>query len=139
MAESLVFNHTSTNSEQDLKKITKLAYAQVESFGMSDVIGNVSFPTQQEEAQTAGYIRPKPYSKKLRNMIDLEVNKLVAQAHKSANGTVQAHLDKLHALVDELLKKESLKYEDIVKLIGPPLNKERYSLAKTAQDTESVI
>jgi spastic paraplegia protein 7 len=37
VAESLVFNRITTQSEQDLKKITNLAYAQVESFGMNDV------------------------------------------------------------------------------------------------------
>ena len=50
VAETIVFNKLTTNSENDLKRVTKLAYAQVESFGMSDVVGNLSFPTQQEES-----------------------------------------------------------------------------------------
>jgi ATP-dependent Zn protease len=138
-AETLIFNHNSTNSEQDLKKITKLAYAQIESFGMSDHIGNMSFPTQDEEKETEGIIREKPYSKKLRAEIDMEVNRLVARAHKQAMETMSANLDKLHLLADELLKNESLKYEDIVKLIGPPLNKTRYEMAKTSESTTSDI
>jgi spastic paraplegia protein 7 len=139
VAESVIFNSISTNSEQDLKKITKLAYAQIESFGMSDYIGNMSFPTQAEEAQTEGVIRQKPYSKKLRAEIDIEVNRLVARAHKQATETINANLDKLQLLANELLKKENLSYEDIVRLIGPPLNKTRYNLAKVTENTSSPL
>ena len=138
VTESLVFNRFTTRSEQDLKKITNLAYAQIESFGMNDVIGNMSFPTQREEKQI-GAVGQRPYSKKLRAIIDLEVNKLVAKAHSSAEETVKKNLDKLNMLADELLKKEALNYEDIVRLIGPPLNSSRYKLAENALKTQSDI
>jgi spastic paraplegia protein 7 len=133
VAETIVFNRKSTNSEQDLKRITKLAYAQVESFGMSNVIGNMSFPTQQEEkASSGGQVGKRPYSKKLRNLIDSEVNRLMAKAHTETEKTIRNNMDKLHQLASELLKKETLTYEDIVKLIGNPLNKTRYSLATSS-------
>jgi spastic paraplegia protein 7 len=137
VVESVVFNKFTTKSETDLKRITKLAYAQVKSFGMNDVLGNISFPTDQEE-KASGAIGKKPYSKKLQSIIDLEVNKLIASAHAEAEKTVRNNLDKLHLLADELIKKENLSYEDIVKLIGPPLNKSRYELAKIAANTSSV-
>jgi spastic paraplegia protein 7 len=69
VAESVVFNRFTTKSEEDLKKITKLAYAQVESFGMSDALGNMSFPTQQEEKAKGNDVGQKPYSKKLRGLM----------------------------------------------------------------------
>lgn len=138
VAESIVFNRFTTNSEQDLKKITKLAYAQIESFGMNEAVGNVSFPTQAEQRATGG-IGIKPYSKKLRKLIDLEVNKLVSEAHKKSMETVQNHLDSLHKLSNELLVKENLNYEDIVRLIGPPKNEKRYNLAKITLNTASSI
>ncbi len=138
VAESIIFNNYTTNSEQDLKKVTKLAYAQIESFGMSELIGNVSFPTQQEEAQK-GSVNKKPYSKKLRATIDMEVNSLIAKAHRDATETMMKHQDKLHILVKELLRKENLNYEDIVRLIGPPLNKTRYNLAEHALKTSSTV
>ena len=85
VAESVVFNRFTTQSEQDLKKITNLAYAQVESFGMNDVIGNMSFPTQREEKASGGGVGKRPYSKKLRNIIDQEVNKLIIQSPGGLN------------------------------------------------------
>ena len=125
VAETLVFNKHSTQSEQDLKRITRLAYAQVESLGMNESIGNLSFPTRQEErASGGGALGTKPYSRKLRNLIDLEVNKLVAQAHMQVERTLKANMDKLHAVAGALLEKETLTYDDIVKLIGEPVNKD---------------
>ena len=132
VAESLIFNHTSTNSEQDLKNITRLAYEQVKACGMSEKIGNMAFSWSEELGR-------KPYSKKLHATIDMEVNQLVAQAHKKATETVNANLDRLHLLANELLKKEILNYEDIVKLIGPPLNQSRYNLAKASSKTTTTI
>lgn len=139
VAESLVFNRFTTNSEQDLKKITRLAYAQIESFGMSEAVGNMSFPTQQEEKANGGGGGVKPYSKKLRRVIDLEVNKLVSEAHKKAMQTVNNNIDLLHKLAAELLLKENLNYDDIVKLLGPPKNQRRYSLAQVTLNTASSI
>jgi spastic paraplegia protein 7 len=134
VAETIVFNRNTTQSEQDLKKITKLAYAQVESFGMSPVIGNMSFPTQQEEkAMSGGTVGKRPYSKKLRSVIDLEVNKLMANAHKETEKTINTNIDKLHKIANELLKRETLSYEDICALIGPPVNQTRYSIATSHQ------
>jgi len=138
VAESLVFNRITTQSEQDLKKITNLAYAQIESFGMNETIGNMSFPTQKEEKQSGG-IGKRTYSRKLRNIIDQEVNKLIAQAHSSAEKTVRNNMDKLHKLSEELIKRESLNYEEIVKLIGQPLNKSRFTLAELNAKTSSDI
>lgn len=139
MAESIVFNRFTTKSEQDLKKITKLAFAQVESFGMNDVIGNISFPTQQEERANNNMVGERPYSRKLRALIELEVNKLIKEANLKATETIQNHRDKLNLLAEELLKKENLNYQDIVDLIGPPQNESRFKMAKKQENTSSVI
>lgn len=126
--EAIVFNQMTTSSEKDLKRVTQMAYAQVESLGMSDVIGHMSFPTTAEEKR-GGMVGQKPYSRKLRNTIDLEVNKLLANAHKSTVKTLNDHMDKLHLLADELIKRESLTYQEIVDLIGQPVNAGRYKTA----------
>ena len=139
VAESLVFNRFTTKSEQDLKKITKLAFAQVESFGMNDVIGNLSFPTQQEERARNNMVGERPYSKKLRALIELEVNKLIKEAHEKATRTIEDNMDKLNLLAEELLKKENLNYSDIVDLIGPPENEGRFKMAKKKENTSSLI
>ena len=47
VAESLTFNQISTGAQNDLKKVTDMAYAQISQFGMDKVIGPLSFPTQE--------------------------------------------------------------------------------------------
>ena len=66
----------------------------------------------------------------MRSIIDQEARKLITQAHESAYKMLSNNLDKLHKLTDELLKRESLTYQEIVEIIGEPVNKTRYDLAK---------
>jgi AFG3 family protein len=54
-AEALVFGKITTGASDDLDKVTKLAYAQVKSFGMSDAIGAISYKEQAGEMQ---FFRP---------------------------------------------------------------------------------
>ncbi len=103
---------------------------------MSDVIGHMSFPTTAEEKRS-GMVGEKPYSRKLRNTIDLEVNQLVARAHHSTVQTLNAHMDKLHLLAGELMKRESLTYQEIVQLIGEPVNAGRYRTATQPLSAEA--
>lgn len=55
VAESLTFNQITTGAQNDLSKITKMAYAQVQQFGMSPNVGLVSF---DEEATSTVRIKP---------------------------------------------------------------------------------
>ena len=54
-----------SGAQDDLKKVTQMAYLQIKNLGMSDVIGHLSFPSEGE-----GEFVKKPYSKKLANMMD---------------------------------------------------------------------
>lgn len=54
VAESLTFNKISTGAENDLKKVTKIAYHQVQQFGMSPTVGLISF--DEEVTSTVRYI-----------------------------------------------------------------------------------
>jgi len=43
VAEEIFFGDISTGAQDDLKKITKMAYSQVASFGMNQKVGQLSF------------------------------------------------------------------------------------------------
>lgn len=115
VAESLVFNRVTTGAQNDLEKVTKMAYAQVRSFGFSDVIGQVSFP--EEEAREVGR---RPFSQKLASSIDQEASRLIFAAYKNTETILKANMDKLKLLAEALLQKETLNHTDVEAIIGPP-------------------
>lgn len=117
VAESLTFNKISTGAEDDLKKVTKMAYAQIKHFGMDPVVGLLSFPTEEEMGNFSG---KKPYSKSLARIIDEQARRLVARAYKHTEKVLLENSDKLKLLAESLLEKEILNYEDVEKLLGVP-------------------
>ncbi|KAL3859902.1 hypothetical protein ACJMK2_010086 [Sinanodonta woodiana] len=113
-AEAVFFNHVTTGAEDDLKRVTKLAFDQIKKYGMSQRIGHLSFPDADEGFGT------KPYSKRLAAMIDEEASSLVARAYKHTEKVILDNKDKLQKIAEVLLEKEVLTYEDVEALIGPP-------------------
>ncbi|CAF0871309.1 unnamed protein product [Adineta steineri] len=119
VAELIVFNHASTGAQDDLKRATKLAYAQIKQFGMSKTIGLISFPADRQNPQNDDF-GVKPYSKRLQHMMDEEAQQRLAHAFQRTEKLMRENRAKLNILAEELLKRETLNYDDIVKLIGPP-------------------
>lgn len=120
VAETIIFNHISTGAQDDLKKVTKMAYAQIKQYGMDKVVGPLSFPTDEEIE--GNFLGKKPYSKRLARTIDEQARFLIARAYKRTETLLTENRDKLTLLAEELLKREVLNYADIEKLIGPPLH-----------------
>lgn len=90
VAESLTFNKVTTGAQNDLEKVTKMAYAQVKEFGMSSTVGLISFPEQETKE-----MGKRPYSKKLANLIDLEARNVIGAAYKKTEQVLQEHKEKL--------------------------------------------
>src|SRR5947209_5293869 len=63
-AEEIVFNSMTTGAQDDLERVTKIAYDQVSIYGMSDKVGNLSFQNDGSPL--------KPYSDELSNFMDIE-------------------------------------------------------------------
>ncbi|XP_012138148.2 SPG7 matrix AAA peptidase subunit, paraplegin [Megachile rotundata] len=115
VAENIMFNKISTRAQNDLKKVTELAYRQVQQFGMSPTVGLISFDKEYTTTKTK-----KPYSKKLASLMDLEVRRIITEAYKTTEKLLLDNKDKLIILAEALLKKETLTYKEIEALIGPP-------------------
>ncbi|XP_055843812.1 paraplegin [Episyrphus balteatus] len=119
-AENLMFSRITTGAQNDLEKVTKIAYAQIKKFGMNDVIGPM-YITDSDETDS-GPSGDKPFSKALDNLIDREARKLVTAAYENTEKVLQTNKDKLIKLAEALLEKETLNYDEVVNLIGPPLH-----------------
>nr|CRZ25186.1 Bm6438 [Brugia malayi] len=119
-AENIIFGRVTTGAEDDLKKVTKSAYAQVQLYGMSESVGPLSFPIMDDSKRNEFGIYKKPFSIKLQHLIDQEASKLVSKAYFTAENILKTNEEKLRKLASSLLENEMLSYEDVIRLIGPP-------------------
>ncbi|HNI43254.1 MAG TPA: ATP-dependent zinc metalloprotease FtsH [Chitinophagales bacterium] len=113
VAEDIVFGRISTGAQNDLERITKMAYAMVSIYGMNDKVGNVSFYDPQNE-----YGFQKPYSEETGKIIDEEVRKIIDNAYIRTKKLLTEKRSELNLLAEELLKNEVLHKDDLVHLFG---------------------
>ncbi|XP_068117082.1 mitochondrial inner membrane m-AAA protease component paraplegin isoform X2 [Hyperolius riggenbachi] len=115
VAEVITFNQVTTGAQDDLRKVTRVAYDMVKQYGMVPSIGQVSFPDSEKTG-----IGRRPFSQGLQEMMDYEAQQLVSLAYKRTEQLLLDNRDKLQMLASALLEKEVINYSDIEALIGPP-------------------
>ncbi|XP_067934690.1 mitochondrial inner membrane m-AAA protease component paraplegin-like [Watersipora subatra] len=114
-AETVVFNRVTTGAQDDLDKVSRLAYSQIKQYGMGDSAGLLSFPSDEQDDY-----QNKPYSKDMQQRMDMEAQQLIAKAYKTAESLIINNRPKLDKLCELLLKHEEMSYDDVKKAIGPP-------------------
>ena len=115
VAEEIINNKISSGALNDLERLTKMAYAMVAYYGMSDKVGNVSWYNFQED----GYQLSKPFSEKTAEMVDQETKVLIDKAHQMAKDVLESHMDGFKELAQLLLEKEVIFAEDLERIYGP--------------------
>ncbi|RNL50628.1 ATP-dependent zinc metalloprotease FtsH [Pedobacter jejuensis] len=113
VAEDITFGRISTGAQNDLERITKLAYAMVSIYGMNEAVGNVSFHDPQNE-----YNFNKPYSEKTSELIDVEVRKLIGDVYIKTKQLLIDKQEGLEKLAQKLLEKEILFQADLEEILG---------------------
>ncbi len=114
-AEEIIFGKVSTGALNDLEKVTKQSYAMVSIYGMNKKLGNISyynFPGEND------YNFFKPYSEKTAEMIDEEVKLIVEEQYNRAKNIIVNNIDAFKCLAEELIIKEVIYKEDLVKILG---------------------
>ncbi len=114
-SEDLIFGKISTGALSDLEKITKQAYAMVAYFGMSEKVGNISF---YDSSGQSDFGFTKPYSEKTAELIDEEVNLIIAESYLRAKEVLKHNLKGLTELAELLLEKEVIFSEDLERIFG---------------------
>lgn len=111
VAEDIVFGKISTGAQNDLERITKLAYAMTTYYGMNPKIGNVSFVDSEDRWM-------KPYSEKTAELIDEEVRTLIDAVYQRTKDLLTEKRDGLDKLANKLLEKEILFQSDLESILG---------------------
>lgn len=131
IAEILFFNKISTGAQDDLRKVTQLAYAQVVHYGMSEKVGNVSFETPQPGEMAFD----KPYSEHTAQIIDEEVREIIDSAFNRTFKLLTEKKTDVEKIALRLLEKEVLKRDDMIELLGPRPFKEKTTYEEFVEGT----
>lgn len=139
VAESLVLGEISTGAQNDLERATELVRKMITEFGMSEVLGPITFGRRQEQVFLGRDIsRDRNYSEEVASSIDREVRRLIEDAYAKTEEMLKQHIDKLHLVATVLLERETLEGEQLDQLLKTgkieekPLNKdEEPALAPT--------
>jgi AFG3 family protein len=110
-AEEVMIGRISTGAQNDLEKVTQMAYAQISVYGMNERIGLVSFPPRQEAFD-------KPYSQQTAQMIDQEVRQFIDEAYKRTVALLKEKKEFVEAMAQALLKQEVLNIDAVEHLLG---------------------
>ena len=127
VAEEKFFGHLSTGALNDLERVTKQCYAMVAYYGMSDVVGSMSYYDSTGQSDMAF---TKPYSERTAQQIDDEVRALIAKARAMAEQIIDEHREGLIELAELLLEREVVFTEDVEKIFGKRGGKEEPALAE---------
>ena len=104
----LILNDISTGAKSDIDRASKIARAMVVEYGMSEVIGNLSFGSGDEVFLGRDMGKAKAYSNQMGDLIDKEVKNLVDHAYDKAEAILKEKISLLHLVAKALLEKETL-------------------------------
>ena len=119
VAEELVFDDITTGAQNDIKQATEIARNMVGVWGMSDVIGPVTVIAEDVQLPLPGASDISPVTQQL---VDEEVRHLIENAHEQVTQLMSANRDKLDALAQALLERETLEQDEAYAAAGiePP-------------------
>ena len=108
-AEELIFNELTTGAGNDIEQATQIARKMVCEWGMSEVLGPMTFGKKNEEIFLGREIQShRDFSEVTARMIDEEVVRIVRKAQSTAQETLSKNRELLHGLAKALLKYETI-------------------------------
>lgn len=116
VAEEIVNGEPSTGAQNDLERLTQMAYGMVKDYGMTETVGALSF---YDSTGARGYDLTKPYSEKTAELIDQEVKKLVSMIHDRTLKILTDNKEGFLQMAALLLEKEVIFADDVESILGP--------------------
>ena len=138
VAEFLVLDDISTGASNDIERATKIARAMVTHYGMSEKLGTINYDSSENEVFIGRDLgRSRDYSERTAAEIDDEVTRIINEAYAKCKKLLSENLDKLLALSDALLEKETIYSKDFEKIFnGEKLDEESIDLEDTINEDD---
>ena len=148
IAEEIIFEDFTTGASNDIERATKLARKMVTQFGMSSKLGFINLGSSSEVFIGRDYQTTVQYSQETAKVIDQEIEKILNKNYSQAKQLLLDNIDKLHALAELLLARETVFQEEvdmvmegidnktIIKKMEAKEKKERKMLEKEKQEKQ---
>ena len=118
-AEMLIFNEMTTGAGNDIEQATGIAKKMVTEWGMSDLLGPMTFGKKNEEVFLGRELQSnRDYSEVTARMIDEEVSRIVRESQRYADEILRKDIEILHRIAQELLKYETIDAKDLEKILN---------------------
>jgi cell division protease FtsH len=115
-AEELIYNDVTTGAENDLEQATGIAKQMVGRWGMSEAVGMLSALPDPRREQPLG----DGTSPATRELVETEARRILDQGYDQALQTLRANRHRLDALVEALLRTETLDAADAYRAASVP-------------------
>jgi len=118
-SEEVTLGSVTTGAENDLAQATALARKMVTSWGMSQRIGNMAIEDRSASVFLGEQLaRPKEYSEQTAREIDIEVKRMVDEAHDAAVRLIEENRNGLEILAEALEQREVLEGKEVEELLA---------------------
>jgi cell division protease FtsH len=119
-AEELVHGDVTTGAENDLEQATNIAKQMVGRWGMSEKVGMMTVlpDPRREQPLSLGGDGTSPAT---RELVETEARRILDQGYEQALETLRANRHRLDALVEALLRVETLDAAEAYRAAGVPM------------------
>lgn len=116
IAEEIFINRKSTGASNDFERATKLARAMVTKYGMSDKLGVMVYEDEEQGGYFGGANRT--ISEATQQKVDEEVRRILEEQYDVAYKLIDDNHDKMHAMVEALMKWETIDREQFLQIMN---------------------
>ncbi len=141
IAEEVFINQMSTGASNDFERATKMARAMVTKYGMSDALGIMVY---EDDDSSQGYFGGggRSISEATQQKVDDEVRRMLEEQYDIARELIEANQDKMHAMVDALMKWETIDRDQLQDILAgesprPPRTYQHTEVNLSKDDTRT--
>ena len=135
-AEEIIFGDITTGAGQDIEVVSRLARMMVCAYGMNEKIGPIKYGDFRSRVHIRFDAPPvHESSEETAREIDIEVKKLIDEAHARALKILSDNRDELEKLAQTLLEKETLSAKEIDILLGRNIPETAENVPEEAAET----
>lgn len=117
-AEEIIFDERTSGAGNDLERVTEIARKMVCEWGMSEIVGPVTFGKADEQVFLGKEMsKHADYSDETAELIDREIKNIVNTSYERSKKVLEENIDLLHELANILLEKEVVDGKELDDLV----------------------